>query len=84
MATIPYTLFWDFVSRMDAGIMATQGSTANLVSLLSAVQKENKTLVPEDKILFVFDPPGSYQKAIALVFNNPNYNDGGMDDTPLD
>lgn len=56
--------------------MATQGTTADLMSLLLAMKKDNQPLAPPGKILFIYDQPGVYQKAIGLILDDPN---GGMD-----
>ena len=56
--------------------MATQGTTADLMQLLLAMKKDNKPLTPPGKILFIYDQPGVYQKAIGMILDDPN---GGMD-----
>ena len=54
------------------------------MELLSLVQKDiiatkRKRIVPEGKLLFIFDPPGSYNRAIGIVIDDPNfYRKGGF------
>ena len=59
--------------------MATQGSTADFMKLLLAMKKDGELLAPPGKILFIYDQPGIYQKAIGMVIDDPNYTGGGMD-----
>ena len=56
--------------------MATQGTTADFMTLLLAMKKDNIPLSPPGKILFIYDQPGVYQKALGIILDNPN---GGMD-----
>ena len=59
--------------------MAIQGTTTEFMELLLAMKKDGKLLAPPGKLLFIFDMPGSYQKAIGMIFDDPNYTKGGMD-----
>ena len=56
--------------------MATQGTTADFMELLTYMREAGEPLAPEGKILFIFDRPGVYQKAIGIIIDNPN---GGLD-----
>ena len=70
---------------MDVGgvnIMATQGTTADLMELLNLIQNDilghrKKRLVPKGKLLFIFDPPNTHNHAIGIVIDEPV--NGGMD-----
>ena len=56
--------------------MATQGTTTDLMILLLALKKDNKPLASPGQVLFIYDQPGVYQKAIGMLLDNPN---SGMD-----
>jgi len=51
--------------------MATQGTTVDLMTLVKSVQDTGMPLAPKGKILFIFDPPGTYNRAIGLILNSP-------------
>ena len=63
--------------------MATQGTTEDFMALLNAMKEAGQLFVPPGKILFIYDQPGVFQKAIGMVIDDPHYTGGGMD-APID
>ena len=57
--------------------MAIQGTTVDFMNLLLAMKKDGMPLSPLDKILFICHQTNSYQKAVGIIIDNPNYTEGG-------
>lgn len=63
--------------------MAVQGTSVDLFELLKLIQDDiiagkREQLVPDGKMLFVFDPPNTYERAVGILLDHPNPT-GGMD-----
>jgi len=66
--------------------MAQQGTTDDFMMLLNEMANEGIAAAPKDKILFIFDSPGVYQKALGIIIDNPSYVEemtGGGIDAPF-
>ena len=53
--------------------MATQGTTQDFIELLNLMQKstKDKRAVPEGKVMFISDPPGTYNRTIGVILDVP-------------
>jgi len=60
--------------------MATQGTTADFMDLLLLMKKDGEEFAPPGKLLFLFNPPGTYQKAIGMIIDDPNEGRGNTHD----
>ncbi len=58
--------------------MVKQGTTTDFIHLINAMAAESIPLAPPGQVLFIFDPPGTYERSIGFYFNAP-VTEGGMD-----
>ncbi len=58
--------------------MAEQGTTTDFIQLLNAMASESIPMSPPGQVLFIFDPPGTYERSIGFYFDEP-ITEGGLD-----
>ena len=58
--------------------MAEQGTTTDFIQLINAMATESIPLSPQGQVLFIFDPPNTYERSIGFYFDEP-ITEGGLD-----